>query len=160
MDFESHPFRLCITLIRRFACCPYVALVFSSINGDAFAEMIGLVEELEDADAVATLTGMSAAAVLRGMEHCPESPERLLVTGGGRKNPVLMDMLRAALDCPVIPVEEAGLNGDMLEAQAFAFLAVRVARGLPTSCPTTTGVKAAVSGGILSRPASVERRAI
>ncbi|MEL7395577.1 MAG: anhydro-N-acetylmuramic acid kinase [Pseudomonadota bacterium] len=131
-----------------------------SLDRDAFAEMIGLVEELEDADAVATLTGMSAAAVLRGMEHCPESPERLLVTGGGRKNPVLMDMLRAALDCPVMPVEEAGLNGDMLEAQAFAFLAVRVARGLPTSCPTTTGVKAAVSGGTLSRPASVERRAI
>ena len=131
-----------------------------SLDRDAFAEMIGLVEELEDADAVATLTGMSAAAVLRGMEHCPEPPDRLLVTGGGRKNPVLMDMLRAALDCPVIPVEEAGLNGDMLEAQAFAFLAVRVARGLPTSCPTTTGVKAAVSGGILSRPASVERRAI
>ncbi|MEL7013353.1 MAG: anhydro-N-acetylmuramic acid kinase [Pseudomonadota bacterium] len=131
-----------------------------SLDRDAFAEMIGLVEELDDANAVATLTGMSAAAVLRGMEHCPEPPERLLVTGGGRKNPVLMDMMRAALDCPVIPVEEAGLNGDMLEAQAFAFLAVRVTRGLPTSCPTTTGVKAAVSGGILSRPTAIERRAI
>jgi anhydro-N-acetylmuramic acid kinase len=123
-----------------------------SLDRDAFADMIDLVGELSDADAAATLTAMSAAAVLRGMEHCPAPPERLLVTGGGRHNPVMMDMLRAALDCDVAPVEDVGLNGDMLEAQAFGYLAVRVARGLPTSCASTTGVRAAVSGGTLSRP--------
>ena len=117
--------------------------------------MITLVGELSDADAAATLTGMAAAAVLSGMEHCPAPPERLLVTGGGRHNPVKIDMLRAALDCRVDPVEAVGLDGDMLEAQAFAFLAVRVARGLPTSAPVTTGVSAAVSGGIISRPEQV-----
>jgi anhydro-N-acetylmuramic acid kinase len=113
--------------------------------------MVALVGELDDADAAATLTAMAAAAVMRGMEHCPAPPERVLVTGGGRANPVMMEMLRASLGCPVAPVEEAGLDGDMLEAQAFAHLAVRVARGLPTSCPGTTGVRAAVSGGTLSR---------
>lgn len=123
-----------------------------SLDRDAFADMIDLVRELSDADAAATLTAMSAAGVLQAMEHCPGPPTRMLVTGGGRHNPVLMDMLRAALDCPVEPVEAVGLDGDMLEAQAFAFLAVRVARGLPTSCPGTTGVRAAVSGGTLSRP--------
>jgi len=123
-----------------------------SLDRDAFPEMMSLVRELDDADAAATLTGMAAAAVLRGMEHCPEPPERLLVTGGGRKNPVLMEMLAVALDCPVEPVEEVGLDGDMLEAQAFGYLAVRVARGLPTSCPSTTGVKMAVGGGQVSRP--------
>ncbi|MDQ2092568.1 anhydro-N-acetylmuramic acid kinase [Rhodalgimonas zhirmunskyi] len=123
-----------------------------SLDRDAFADMIDLVRELSDADAAATLAGMSAAAVMRGMEHCPSPPARLLVTGGGRKNPVMMQMLRAALDCPVIPVEDVGLDGDMLEAQAFAFLAVRVARGLPTSCPATTGVRAAVGGGEISYP--------
>lgn len=123
-----------------------------SLDRNAFPEMMSLVHELEDADAAATLTGMAAASVLRGMEHCPEPPERLLVTGGGRRNPVLMEMLAVALDCPVQPVEEAGLDGDMLEAQAFGYLAVRVARGLPTSCPTTTGVKMAVGGGRVSMP--------
>ncbi|WP_322865757.1 anhydro-N-acetylmuramic acid kinase [Aquicoccus sp. G2-2] len=123
-----------------------------SLDRDAFADMIGLVGELSDADAAATLTGMSAAAVMRAMEHCPVAPDRLLVTGGGRKNPVLMRMLSAALECPVEPVEAVGLNGDMLEAQAFAYLAVRVARGLPTSCPSTTGVRAAVGGGEMSTP--------
>jgi len=122
-----------------------------SLDRDAFAEMVALVGELPDADAAATLTAMAASAVMRGMEHCPEPPARVLVTGGGRRNPVMMEMLRASLGCPVGPVEDAGLDGDMLEAQAFAHLAVRVARGLPTSCPGTTGVRAAVSGGVLSR---------
>ncbi|WP_281968155.1 anhydro-N-acetylmuramic acid kinase [Roseovarius nanhaiticus] len=123
-----------------------------SLDRDAFADMIDLVGELSDADAAATLTAMSAAAVLRGMEHCPTPPARLLVCGGGRHNPVMMDMLRAALDCEVAPVENVGLDGDMLEAQAFGYLAVRVARGLPTSCAATTGVRANVSGGTLSQP--------
>lgn len=123
-----------------------------SLDRDTFAELPALVAGLGDADAAATLTAISAAAVMAGMEHCPTLPERVLVTGGGRRNPVLMEMLRAAIECPVEPVEAAGLDGDMLEAQAFAFLAVRVARGLPTSCPGTTGVRAAVCGGQLSRP--------
>ena len=136
-----------------FLAEPYFArMPPKSLDRDDFSEMIGLVGELSDADAVATLTGMSAAAVLQGMEHCPTPPARLLVTGGGRHNPVLMEMLRVSLDCPVAPVEEVGLDGDMLEAQAFAYLAVRVAYGMPTSCPGTTGVRALVGGGILSRP--------
>lgn len=123
-----------------------------SLDRDAFRGVLEHVADMADDDAAATLTAMAAAAVLRGMEHCPEPPARLLVTGGGRHNPVLMRMLAAALDCPVEPVEAAGLDGDMLEAQAFAHLAVRVLRGLPTSCAGTTGVRAAVSGGTISRP--------
>ena len=56
------------------------------------------------------------------------------------------------MNCTVEPIETAGLNGDMLEAQAFAYLAARVAYGLPTSAPGTTGVPAAVGGGQISRP--------
>ncbi|SLN42970.1 Anhydro-N-acetylmuramic acid kinase [Roseivivax jejudonensis] len=125
-----------------------------SLDRDDFSLMLDLVRELSDADAAATMTAMVAAAVMRGIEHCPVPPARLLVTGGGRKNPVMMAMLAAGLDCAVEPVEAVGLDGDMLEAQAFAFLAVRVMRGLPTSCPGTTGVRAAVGGGEVSRPAS------
>ncbi len=136
-----------------FLAEPYFArMPPKSLDRDDFAAMIELVGELDDADAAATLTAMSAAAVMQGIHHCPAPPARVLVTGGGRHNPVLMEMLRVALDCPVAPVEAVGLDGDMLEAQAFAFLAVRVARGLPTSCPGTTGVGAAVGGGVVSRP--------
>lgn len=123
-----------------------------SLDRNDFSVMLDLVRELEDADAAATMTAMSAAAVMQAMQFCPSSPSQIFVAGGGRRNPVLMEMLAAGLDCPVAPAEAVGLDGDMLEAQAFAFLAMRVARGLPTSCPSTTGVRAAVGGGTLSRP--------
>ena len=129
-----------------------------SLDRNDFSEMIGLVGELSDADAVATLIAMCAAGVAQGMQHCPQRPARVLVTGGGRLNPVLMEMLAVSLDCAVDPVEAVGLDGDMLEAQAFAYLAVRVRRGLPTSCPGTTGVRTAVGGGIVSVPATAGNR--
>ena len=112
---------------------------------------------LETADAVATLAAATAGAVSLGLEHCPGTPERILVTGGGRKNPGIMEMLQALVPCPVDPVEEVGLDGDMLEAQAFAYLAVRVMRGLPTSAPGTTGVAAPVGGGRISKPGQLTR---
>lgn len=123
-----------------------------SLDRDDFSVMLELVRELSDADAAATMTAMSAAAVMQGIQHCPSPPSRVLVCGGGRYNLVMMHMLREALDCRVDRVETVGLDGDMLEAQAFAYLAVRVARGLPTSGPTTTGVSALVGGGIVSKP--------
>lgn len=125
-----------------------------SLDRNDFSEMVTLVKELNDADAAATLTAMCAAGVAQGMEHFPETPSVVLVTGGGRKNPVLMEMLRVSLECPVKPIEEVGLDGDMLEAQAFAHLAVRVARGMATSCPGTTGVSACVGGGVVSVPSA------
>jgi anhydro-N-acetylmuramic acid kinase len=123
-----------------------------SLDRNDFHNLLDRVSSLSDADAAATLTAAAAASVIRGAEHFPRPPAKLLVTGGGRLNATLMAMLAAGLGCPVEPVESVGLNGDMLEAQAFAYLAVRVARGLPTSGPSTTGVAAQVGGGQISRP--------
>jgi len=121
-----------------------------SLDRDSFAGLQAAVAGLSDADAAATLVAVAVAAVARGMEHCPGPTEQVLVTGGGRHNRQMMAGLSAALACPVAPVEDVGLNGDMLEAQAFAYLAVRVARGLPTSGPMTTGAPALVGGGRIS----------
>jgi anhydro-N-acetylmuramic acid kinase len=124
-----------------------------SLDRNAFSDLADAVSGLSDADAAATLTAAAAASAAEGMAHLPSRPARLLVTGGGRLNPVMMGMLAALLpDIAVAPVEDAGFDGDMIEAQAFAHLAVRVLRGLPTSCPATTGVAAAVGGGRVSRP--------
>ncbi|MEO0653534.1 MAG: anhydro-N-acetylmuramic acid kinase [Pseudomonadota bacterium] len=131
---------------------PYFAkMPPKSLDRNDFSGLSQAVAGLSPEDGVATLTAAAAAAVAAGMEHCPEPPARLLVTGGGRKNPVLMEMVAAGVACPVAPVEAVGLDGDMLEAQAFAYLAVRVTRGLPTSAPGTTGVAAPVGGGQVSR---------
>ncbi len=107
------------------------------------------VEGLSDADGAATLTAFTAAAVARALPHLPAAPGRWIVCGGGRHNPVLMRMLAARLGAPVEPVEAIGWDGDMIEAQAFAYLAVRSRRGLPISWPGTTGAPAPLHGGRL-----------
>lgn len=123
-----------------------------SLDRDAFDDLSASVANLSDADAAATLTAAAAIAVSEAIQHCPSRPDTIWVAGGGRHNTTMMNMIAAGLNMPVRPVEDAGLDGDMIEAQAFAYLAVRVARGLPTSCASTTGVRAAVSGGTLSTP--------
>ncbi len=123
-----------------------------SLDRNDFSALPNMIADLTVEDAAATLTAIVAACVATGLDHCPTPPTRLLVTGGGRHNPAIMTALASRLACPVASVEDVGLNGDMLEAEAFAFLAVRVLRGLPTSAPGTTGVAAAIGGGEISRP--------
>jgi len=105
------------------------------------------VQALGDADGAATLTAFTAAAVARAVPHLPAAPLRWIVCGGGRRNPVLMRMLAERLGAPVDPVEAMGWDGDMIEAQAFAYMAVRSLRGLPISWPGTTGAPGPLRGG-------------
>jgi len=100
----------------------------------------------------ATLTAFTVRSIARAADFFPAPVSRWLVTGGGRHNPVLMAGLAAALGVPVEAVEEVGWNGDALEAEAFAYLAVRALRGLPLSLPGTTGARRAVTGGRLYMP--------
>ena len=106
---------------------------------------------LAPADGAATLAAVTCEAVAGAVRHLPEAPRRWLVSGGGRHNPVLMRGLAAALPAPVAAVEAVGWNGDAVEAQAFAFLAVRSLAGLALSLPTTTGVARPTPGGRLFR---------
>ncbi len=109
-----------------------------SLDRDDFAPLTGALS-LEDG--AATLTAMTAAAVAVAARHFPAPARRWIVTGGGRRNPTLMAMLAARLGVPAAPVEAVGWDGDALEAQAFAYLAVRSVAGLPLSLPSTTGAQ-------------------
>ena len=101
-------------------------------------------------DGAATLAAFTVESVARA--PYPKPPVSVFVTGGGRKNATLMRGLAEKLGVPVRPIEDAGYDGDALEAQAFAFLAVRHLRGLPTSFPSTTAVPAPICGGKLCHP--------
>ena len=98
-------------------------------------------------DAAATLVAFTTEAIFRSLKYFPEHPKRWLITGGGRHNSYMMDELSRRLKATVKPVEDVGWNGDALEAQAFAFLAVRSLLDLPLSFPATTGVSAELTGG-------------
>jgi anhydro-N-acetylmuramic acid kinase len=123
-----------------------------SLDRNTFSLATERMDGLSVEDGAATLTALTALTVARALDHMPVPPARWLVCGGGRRNPVMMAMLRERLDATVDPVEEAGLDGDMLEAQAFAYLAVRSLRGLPLGAPGTTGCRAPVTGGRISDP--------
>jgi anhydro-N-acetylmuramic acid kinase len=140
-------------VLARFAAHPYFAQTApKSLDRDAFAGLVGDVADLSDADALATLAAAVVEAVVMGVARCPLSPAKILVAGGGRHNKTVMAGLSRALPCDIAPVEAAGLDGDMLEAQAFAYLAVRTARGLPLSSPQTTGVPHPATGGRITMP--------
>ncbi|MGB3386737.1 MAG: anhydro-N-acetylmuramic acid kinase, partial [Pseudaminobacter sp.] len=100
------------------------------------------VQGLELSDGARTLAAVSAEAILKATEHLPEPPLLWIVCGGGRKNPHIVGDLRADAEkagARVILAEDAGLNGDATEAEAWAFLAARSLKGLPLTFPTTTG---------------------
>jgi anhydro-N-acetylmuramic acid kinase len=134
--------------VARFLAAPYFARrPPKSLDRDAF---VGFAPDgLSVADGAATLTEMTAVAVATARYHFPAAAHEFLVTGGGRHNPALMDALARLLAVPVRPVEAVGWDGDALEAQAFAYLAIRSVRGLPLSLPGTTGAPHPVRGGRL-----------
>lgn len=119
---------------------------------DRFDFALEPVAALSLEDAAATLTTFVAEAVARGLKGLPVMPLRLVVTGGGRHNPVLMQAIRSRLPFPMLSAEEAHWRGDSVEAEAFAYLAARCLLGLPISLPTTTGVPAPMSGGRIVQP--------
>src|SRR3954451_5827251 len=134
--------------IARFLQAPYFGRKPpKSLDRDDFQGFVP--EDLDLADGAATLTEMTAAAVEAATRHFPAPAREWLVCGGGRRNPAIMAALERRLAVPVRPVEEVGWDGDALEAQAFAYLAVRSVIGLPLSLPTTTGAPPPVRGGRL-----------
>lgn len=118
---------------------------------------------LDLADGAATLTAFTARSIAAALAHLSEPPALWLVTGGGRHNPTLMAMLADALPGGVKSVDQVGWDGDAVEAQAFAYMAVRSRRGLPLTFPGTTGVSQPTTGGRFapaSRPPALRDQAI
>ena len=116
---------------------------------DRFDFEIGAVNSLSIEDGAATLVALTAECLRLALEHCPQQPKAIFVTGGGRHNQTLMSAIERRMNLSVHPVEKLGWNGDAIEAQAFAYMAVRSIRQLPITFPGTTGVHAPLSGGRL-----------
>lgn len=125
-----------------------------SLDRNDFSSPAGADATLEDG--ARTLAHVTAAAILKSAGHLPERPKTYVVCGGGRLNRVIMgDLAGLASDhAKVVPAETAGLDGDSMEAEAWAYLAVRALDGLPLTFPGTTGVRAPVSGGVVVRGAA------
>jgi anhydro-N-acetylmuramic acid kinase len=111
---------------------------------------VDAVQHFSSVDGAATLAAFTISSILKAREFLPQTANHWVVAGGGRHNPALVRALKQRI--PGLQIaEEIGWDGDALEAQAFAFLAVRSAYGLPLTLPTTTGTNRPVTGGALYR---------
>jgi anhydro-N-acetylmuramic acid kinase len=127
----------------------FAAAAPKSLDRNAFD--LSLVDPLSTEDGAATLTAFTASAIARAREHVPEEPHLWIIAGGGRRNRTLMAMLAGYVHSAVVPVEALGFDGDAVEAEAWAYLAVRALDRRPITFPGTTGVRVPLSGGVLSR---------
>ena len=133
-------------LLSRLLQNPFFALrAPKSLDRDAWD--VSFLSRLSLEDGAATLNAFTVRSAVLAVQQMPKTPKAWYVTGGGRMNPVIMNGLRRALNVPVESVDTLGWDGDALEAQGFAYLAVRSELGLPLSFPATTGVSEPVSGG-------------
>ncbi|TCT39843.1 anhydro-N-acetylmuramic acid kinase [Martelella mediterranea] len=125
---------------------PYLAAAYPK-SLDRFDFTAAMADGLDPATGAATLTAFTASAVGKALDLLPSRPDRLVVCGGGRRNPAIMQMLQSRAGVEPVAAEKVGWRGDAIEAECFAFLAVRALRGLPISFPATTGVPAPMTGG-------------
>jgi anhydro-N-acetylmuramic acid kinase len=107
---------------------------------------------LSAADGAATLTAFTAATVAEAVDQLPARPKRLIVAGGGRHNPTLLRMIGERTGIAPEASDTLGWDGDAMEAEGFAYMAVRTLKGLPISFPGTTGVPHPLPGGRVDRP--------
>ena len=135
--------RLARLVEHRYLAAPYPKSL------DRFGFSAAMADGLSLEDGAATLTAFTASAVSHGLDRLPERPRRLVVCGGGRHNPTLLRFIAERAGVAVEAADALGLRGDAIEAECFAFLAVRSLRGLPIGFPGTTGVPAPVTGGVL-----------
>lgn len=114
-----------------------------------FDEKSEHLEGLSLEDGAATATAFIADSIIKAIkDFIIEQPQKIIVCGGGAKNPTLMRFLRQRSgDIEVCCAEDCGYVSQAVEAQAFAFLAVRRCNQMPTSYPFTTGAATEVIGG-------------
>ncbi len=140
-------------LISSWMCHPYFAQKWpKSLDRKDFSNLLSDAEfaGLSVGDAAATLTYFTAHTIANAIGKLPTMPRSVFVAGGGRRNLSMMRDLSSCLSMPVMTEKTDAFDADMLEAELMAFLAARFHFGLPTSFPSTTGCRRAVSGGQLA----------
>jgi anhydro-N-acetylmuramic acid kinase len=138
-------------VLRRYLAHPYFAEpVPKSLDRGDFT--LKLLDGLDAATGAATLARVTAGAIARARAWFAGPAALWVICGGGRRNRFLMELVAWHLDAPVVPAEAIGADGDALEAEAWAYLAVRSLRGEPITFPTTTGVPEPLTGGVRHKP--------
>ena len=106
------------------------------------------VKDLSLEDGTATLTEFTSQIIISAIKEKNLDKKEIILCGGGRKNNFLVEKLRG-IEIPLKLIDEYGVDGDFVESQAFAYLAIRSYLKLPISFPKTTGCVKPCTGGVL-----------
>ena len=82
-------------------------------------------------------------------KHLKDSYKNIIISGGGRKNKFLIRSIEKKINCELKFIDDFKINGDFVESQAFAYIAIRSYLKLPISFPETTGCNAPCTGGVV-----------
>ena len=113
---------------------------------------LSFVRGLSLEDGAATITEFTSKIYSNFINNIiPDSnfPKKIIVCGGGRKNKFLIKSFAKKIKCSLDLIDKYGVNGDFVESQAFAYLAIRSYLKLPISFPNTTGCKVPCTGGVI-----------
>ena len=119
-----------------------------------FNDAFGYFEKLSLKDGAASLAEYTAETILHYLDFIFKNNIwnknlHFLISGGGRKNNFLINRIKKKIKKSVKLIDDLGINGDFIESQAFAYLAIRSYLKLPISFPETTGVGKPCTGGVI-----------
>lgn len=121
----------------------------------ALGKVVTDLDDISIEDGAATLAEFTVQGIIKSLEYMPEKPAAWYAAGGGRHNRTIMKRLAEELEAhdagALYPIDDLGWNGDAIEAECFAYLAVRSYLEEPISYPLTTGVPKPLTGGILQK---------
>lgn len=119
---------------------------------EKFMDLYKHVEGCSLETGAASLTNFIAKSIPLSASYFNEEPVQFILTGGGIYNPTLVQMIKQEIKQPIKTALDLGWDNDTLNAQGYAFLAVRSVANLPISFPETTGAYEAVTGGKIFYP--------
>lgn len=124
-----------------------------SLDRNAFkAWLYDNLSNLTIEDCCSTLCEITAQSIISSEKLMPSAPVQWIIAGGGRHNTELMKRLGEQASGKVMAIDELAIDGDALEAYAFAYLAIRSKLGLPLTMQQTTGVtRSWATGGVYAR---------
>ena len=113
---------------------------------DSFVKSLPL-ENLSHSDILSTFLEFTVGSIHKGIEILPSFPKKIVIMGGGQHNKYLMKKLKSSFPIDIVETNIIGINGDYIEAEMIAYLAVRKLVNKPITFPSTTGVNFPCIGG-------------
>ena len=98
-------------------------------------------------DSVATLSELTSLTIVNALSFFSSKPIEIILCGGGRKNKFIFDRIKKLSNITISNIDDYKINGDFIESQAFAYLAIRSLFKKPISFPKTTGATKPITGG-------------